>query len=837
MSRRTTGLTAALTLLVLASAPRSQAAPAPATAAPPPAAAPPAAAPPRVYVGVYLNDITKFDQKDGVFDADLIVWAKWLGAFDKGRLQIANAAKVDQKLLDEQTDGPWHSARWSVRGTLRGEFPVHRFPFDRQTVAVMLELPERAGELTPDLVSSGMRERFSVTGWLYDPVFRPRQIREVYRSDLGQIPTEGEPTTVRRASFEVTMRRPALAAGFKFFLPLAIICLVALLPLFIHPSSAPARASTGVTALLACFAFQFSVANTIPAVAYLTLSDLIFMVAYGFTMLGLTVTVTSHFLHQGKREEAALRLDRAARVALPVLALGAVLIIATRGGPATARVAAAAAAPAAAITSVRDEVRVGTTILLGAGAMQAIYGTEEPGPGVAPPHLEEVPDVSSDSLRFLAGGRLEVRWRLKPGLRWSDGQPLTTRDLAFAAQAAPNRHVVDVRAVNDREIVLTWDDRLAAALRPPAVLPRHVLEPVFATGGLAALEQHAREHALPSLGPYRVAGFVAGDHLRLERNPHYAGPPAAIARAFVRKYPDGAAVAAALERGEIDVALPNSLSLDQAVALKGRRPDAVQIRSAGIVTFLLPDLGHPLLGRRDVRRALMLALDRDAIRAALHGAAGQVADVPNPAARPAGVTAYAHDPARARALLASAGAAGATIPLFHRKLGVEQRTADMIAAQLTAVGLRPELKPVEDLGALVRQRTHGGLVLGIAKFDDEQPALAAWNLPQAGGRADAAARHDAYDDTVARLADREAHALFPERRTQLRRALDVAFSERLPLLPLVYPSERLVADPALAGWDPGATGMFGQSLARWRFVAATAKPATAPAAAAPVAKP
>ena len=48
----------------------------------------------RVYVGAYLHDITEFDLKNGVFDVDLELWAKWLGDdFDPGDLDIANAAE------------------------------------------------------------------------------------------------------------------------------------------------------------------------------------------------------------------------------------------------------------------------------------------------------------------------------------------------------------------------------------------------------------------------------------------------------------------------------------------------------------------------------------------------------------------------------------------------------------------------------------------------------------------------------------------------------------------------------------------------------------------------
>src|SRR5690349_3917321 len=136
----------------------------------------------RVYAGLYLHDVTKLDQKDGVFDVDLELWAKWLGDFDADKLGLANGGELVRELVGKESDGDWHSARWRVRGTLRGEFPLQRFPFDSQIISVSLELPVTVAELTPDLAASGIRSRFSITGWSYDPQFRPRVDREVYRS-------------------------------------------------------------------------------------------------------------------------------------------------------------------------------------------------------------------------------------------------------------------------------------------------------------------------------------------------------------------------------------------------------------------------------------------------------------------------------------------------------------------------------------------------------------------------------------------------------------------------------------------------------------------------------
>ena len=151
---------------------------------------------PRVYVGVYLHDVSSFEQQDGIFDVDAEIWAKWRGDFDPDAIQIANAGRVDRHLLDRESDGSWNSARWRVRGTMRGEFPVHRFPFDEQILALTLELPEHQARLVPDLAGSGMAESFSITDWHYEPEFRPAVSHEIFHSDLGSLAWEGTVVTI-----------------------------------------------------------------------------------------------------------------------------------------------------------------------------------------------------------------------------------------------------------------------------------------------------------------------------------------------------------------------------------------------------------------------------------------------------------------------------------------------------------------------------------------------------------------------------------------------------------------------------------------------------------------
>ena len=67
----------------------------------------------------------------------------------------------------------------------------------------------------------------------------------------------------------------------------------------------------------------------------------------------------------------------------------------------------------------------------------------------------------------------------------------------------------------------------------------------------------------------------------------------------------------------------------------------------------------------------------------------------------------------------------------------------------------------------------------------------------------------------ANLTARFTHAIYVERRRQLRERNAIAVSHRLPILPLFFSTERIAATPLLDGWEEGAR--FGENLASWHF--------------------
>jgi len=162
-------------------------------------------------------------------------------------------------------------------------------------------------------------------------------------------------------------------------------------------------------------------------------------------------------------------------------------------------------------------------------------------------------------------------------------------------------------------------------------------------------------------GPYRVSEVVAGSHVLLEPNPHWAGPPGHFRRITVRAIENTAALEANLLSGTIDmVAGELGLSLDEALAFEKRHGDGFRmIYQPGLVYEHIDlDLDRPALADRRVREALILGLDREAISKSLFAGRQKVADSfanPLDAGYSAAAPRYHYDPVRAATLLDAAG--------------------------------------------------------------------------------------------------------------------------------------------------------------------------------------
>ncbi len=267
---------------------------------------------------------------------------------------------------------------------------------------------------------------------------------------------------------------------------------------------------------------------------------------------------------------------------------------------------------------------------------------------------------------------LSVTFRLRSDVRFHDGTPFSSADVAFCALELWKKHQNLGRAFfKDLEAVDTPDPstailrfsaptpvQLVANALPAltAVVPRHLF-----AGTDVLTNPHNQK--LIGTGPFRFVEHRPGQFYRLERNPDYWGAPLPWLDGIVyRVLPDRGAIAAALEAGEIDLAAFSAVPLADLKRLAAVPGIAVIDKGyEGITYQLTVEINHRRKELSDVRvrRAIAHAIDREFVVRAIFLGWAKPATGPVPRFDTTFFTdevpSYPFDRKRAEALLDEAG--------------------------------------------------------------------------------------------------------------------------------------------------------------------------------------
>lgn len=755
-----------------------------------------------VYVGMYLTDVSDFDLKAGRFKADLHYWVKWLGEPGAPTVTFENGEIDSKEELDQESEGGWHSVHWRVQGTFRGEFPVHAFPFDRQTLPIVFGLNQAGGRLVPDLGASGMSPSFSVSGWSYEPQFAARSEQRIYGSDLGSIAREGKNAQQGLASFSVEMRRPFGPYLIKFALPLALILLVALLALLLPPERLDVRSAMGITALLSCIAFHYTQADTLPNVTYLVAADKLFLGAYVFVATTLLMSIVAFRLH-GTRSETAHSADRFGLFALPIVTL--VGVVSLISGSLWRTEPVEPAAPANPHASAVLRVAVNALDNPGGGQLPPRRGAlvVRAADGTFRPVLaQEAPAMTNSLVRLLPDGGMRIRWKLRADARWSDGARITSDDLVFSLSLSPDPLRTLVERVDERTVDVTFSERHSEWLSGFTVFPKSGA--LFAAdGGREALNKANTEGKLVMSGAFTVKEFEKGRLLNLARNEKFAAMKPAFERVEAKVFAplDAARALVAKEVDVIPMLTPDSYEL-----LKNEPGVRVLEQPGEVLWVLIPNLAAPPWDSLEARRALLAAVDRKAM-----------------------VTVFAPAPARVawgwRAtpeLSLPKSAALETLGLATVKLNVSKiRSKDephallsqRVVEDLGKLGVTVEVVEKEELFQAVQRGEFEGLAL--LGRDTTSPARFL-NVVVPSGRPDLTKPAGAhFDSEMVERWDRFDTSLYVERRGALEASLQRTWFERLPMLPLVLTSRLAAVRADLVGPDWGQADSLWWNVTEW----------------------
>lgn len=243
----------------------------------------------------------------------------------------------------------------------------------------------------------------------------------------------------------------------------------------------------------------------------------------------------------------------------------------------------------------------------------------------------------ADSVTTSPDGKVWT-YKIHPGIRWHDGEPLTAHDIAFTYNfyhAHPEfpylpiytEQFASVTAPDDATVVITLDTplpNLDSQLLFMYVLPEHIWAKYAADNTAADYDNRD----LVGSGPFKLVGYETNEYVHLAANPDYFGEKAKVDEVVFQTFANADALVQALQTGQVDLIteIPKTAlaTLRNAPNIKLATGSALSTEISDIFMNQMDPAqcptadggectGHPALRDRTVRLALAHATDKQQI--------------------------------------------------------------------------------------------------------------------------------------------------------------------------------------------------------------------------------
>lgn len=484
-------------------------------------------------------------------------------------------------------------------------------------------------------------------------------------------------------------------------------------------------------------------------------------------------------------------------------------------------------------------------------------------------------EIPSKENGGLAADGKSVTWKLKPGVKWSDGQAFTAQDVAFTYEFAIDPQVASVNAgiyeaiatveaLDDTTVKVTFKEPNPSWTLPfvgseGSILPKHQ----FAAYKGANSRSAPANLIAVGTGPYRVVEFKPGDVVVYEANPEYReADTLSFTRVELKGGGDATSAArAVLQTGEADFA--ENLQVDPQVLAqleaggKGKvvasfgplserillnQTDPNQANAKGDRSVL--EFPHPFLTDRKVRQALNLAIDRESIATQLYGKTGKaVANVlMSPERYNSPNTDAQFNLEKAAKLLDEAGWKDTNNNSIRDKNGVEmkvlfqssvnptrQKTQELVGQSLKQLGVGVELKSIDPS---IMFSSEPGNTDTIARFYADFQMFTTGNAspdPQIymkiyTCKERATPENNWSGNNYSRYCNPEYDALWqqatkeldPQKRTQLFIQMNDLLVNDVAVIPIVHRSDVIATSNQLTGLDITPWDRKTWNIAQWK---------------------
>ncbi len=233
---------------------------------------------------------------------------------------------------------------------------------------------------------------------------------------------------------------------------------------------------------------------------------------------------------------------------------------------------------------------------------------------------------------------MKVRFTLKEGLSWGDGEPVTSNDVAFTLKMAndpdigfsafnPWTRASDIEIVDDRTFILTLPEVTPGFASWDQILPEHIEGPIYdATGDNESYVKQTLYNTDPTNpglwnGHFMLSEYQIGTRLTWVPNPHWPGKAPGFDRIILTYRDNSSALVQNLLAGEIDAVpvSPGGISFSQMLDVQTQRPDQLSYHFTDGTNLerIAVNLDNEILAVPDIRKAIMMGIDRKAITDAL----------------------------------------------------------------------------------------------------------------------------------------------------------------------------------------------------------------------------
>ncbi|MGA6161735.1 ABC transporter substrate-binding protein [Amycolatopsis magusensis] len=403
-----------------------------------------------------------------------------------------------------------------------------------------------------------------------------------------------------------------------------------------------------------------------------------------------------------------------------------------------------------------------------------------------------------------------LRFDLREGAKWHDGQPVVADDVVFTYARAldPKENVLvhsffshwlqEVRKAGDHsvEFVLKFPFPYALdRIQTCKILPKHVYEGKWAD---------AASGKVVGSGPYQVTEQAPLSHTAFEKFAGYNGPrPAAYQKMLWKSIVDAAPRVAAISGAAPDAQIVENIPAANTEQLRaaGR---TVEFADGGNNLFLLFNTAHKPFDNKLVRQALHYAIDnKKMVEIGLKGAGTPATSFINPAlpsSQPA-VHDFGYAPEKAKDLLRQAGVDGLSISLSTSNTSLVADCVKVIKEGWDAIGVRTTLDS-QDTKALFSKLDSGADFQVVAttnnpqQFGNDPDLLTRYYYAEKSLLMKTYARWTGADaQGLLALQDQAAAEVDPGKRAALTKQLLDLISEHAVIYPVVFTQLGTAWDP------------------------------------------